>query len=53
MMSAAAKEVALPIRDRSLNVSRYLQKPFRFEKLLEAIEQLAGKGDASADPDDR
>ena len=52
MMSAAAKEVALPIRDRSLNVSHYLQKPFRFEKLLEAIEQLMGKGDASADPDD-
>ena len=53
MMSAAAKEVALPIPDRSLNVSRYLQKPFRFEKLLEAIEQLVGKGDASAHPDDR
>ena len=53
MMSAAAKEVALPIPDRSLNVSRYLQKPFRFEKLLEAIEQLVGKGDASAGTDDR
>jgi two-component system response regulator VicR len=53
MMSAAAREVALPIRDRSLNVARYLQKPFRFEKILEAIEQLVGKGDESASRDYR
>ncbi len=53
MMSAAAKEVALPIRDRSLNVSQYLQKPFRFEKLLEAIEQFVARGDPSDRRDDR
>ena len=52
LMSAAAKDVALRTGDRSLNVSRYLQKPFRLESLLEAIEQLVGKGDAGGDRDD-
>ncbi len=49
MMSAAAKEVALPFQDRALDVARYLRKPFRFERLLEAIEQLVGKAAASDD----
>ncbi len=43
MMSAAAKEVALPSAVESSRVSAYLQKPFRFEKLLEVIEKLVGK----------
>lgn len=55
IMTAASKEVALSIGigDASLNVSRYLQKPFSLESLLEAIRQLIGPGNPREDGDER
>lgn len=53
IMTAASKEVALPMGNASLNVSRYLQKPFSLESLLEAIRQLIGPGNPREDRDER
>ncbi|MGD0676060.1 MAG: response regulator [Polyangiaceae bacterium] len=40
MMTATAKEVALPMASATLNVARLLEKPFRIEELLDAIARI-------------
>jgi CheY-like chemotaxis protein len=45
LMSATTKAVALSDAGGTLEVSDFIRKPFRFERLLEAIARLIGKGE--------
>ncbi len=48
MMSATSKTVALSDASGTLEVSAFLKKPFQWEKLLDAVVGLIGRG-AKAD----
>jgi CheY-like chemotaxis protein len=50
MMSSTTKTVALSGADGTLEVSAFLKKPFPWEKLMDAIVGLIGRGEQGSAP---